>query len=356
MGPPGSAKSSIVTQVAKSCQLPCEVVIGSIHAPEDFSGVAVQDKDGDLSLRPVLAQARRLAGKRGVLFLDELTTAPGAVQAAMLRLVLDRKLGDMDLGGGVRIMAAANPPEEAAGGSELAMPLANRFCHIKHSGISVSKWITWLISGVSLQEESTDDVEKIVREHWDHSYARAAGHVAGFVHSKQDALHAMPAAGNPARSGAYPTPRSWDMACRAYATCLALKSEAEVQEELLCGCIGIGHGNEFFTWVHAADLPDPYKILEAGKWEPDTKRLDRTMAVLSSLTSAVTSQTENAKRVKDAKVLWSILGTTKDAGLLDLISPPGVALVKAKLGINIKELMPVAMSVIQAIGMSDLIK
>jgi hypothetical protein len=45
-------------------------------------------------------------------------------------VVLDRTVGDLVLPPGVSVVAAANPPEQAAGGWELSAPLADRFCHL----------------------------------------------------------------------------------------------------------------------------------------------------------------------------------------------------------------------------------
>ena len=48
----------------------------------------------------------------------------------MLRVVLERTVGDLRLPAAVRVVAAANPPDEAADGWELAPPLANRLVHL----------------------------------------------------------------------------------------------------------------------------------------------------------------------------------------------------------------------------------
>ena len=74
---------------------------------------------------------RLVRAGRGLLFLDELSTAPPAVQAALLRLVLERRVGALQLPPGVRIVAAANPRSSAADGWELSPPLANRFVHLQ---------------------------------------------------------------------------------------------------------------------------------------------------------------------------------------------------------------------------------
>src|SRR4029450_4265501 len=128
-GSPGTGKTSVVRALGDALGWPVEVVIGSIREPADFAGLPVVS-DGAVEMAPP-AWARRLfeAGE-GLLFLDELTTAPPAVQAAMLRGALARVVGDLALPPDVRVVAAANPPGEAADGWELAPPLANRLVHL----------------------------------------------------------------------------------------------------------------------------------------------------------------------------------------------------------------------------------
>jgi MoxR-like ATPase len=76
----------------------------------------------------------------GLIFLDELTTAPPAVQAALLRAVVDVAFADLELDPErVTLVAAANPPDEAAGGWDLAPPLANRFVHHTY-GLVAQDW------------------------------------------------------------------------------------------------------------------------------------------------------------------------------------------------------------------------
>ena len=106
-----------------------EIILASIREPQDFAGLPVVSGD---SMRLVAPDwARRLAADgNGILFLDEVNTAPPSVQAALLRVSLDRVAGDCYLGDGTSVVAAANPPEIAADGWDLAPPLANRFCHL----------------------------------------------------------------------------------------------------------------------------------------------------------------------------------------------------------------------------------
>jgi MoxR-like ATPase len=130
-GGPGVGKTTAVQRLAEAADLPCELVISSIREPSDFSGLPVVGPHGrSVHLVPP-ARATRLADAgRGVLFFDEISSAAPAVQAALMRIVLERSVGDLPLPDGVAIVAAANPPEQAADGWDLAAPLANRFCHL----------------------------------------------------------------------------------------------------------------------------------------------------------------------------------------------------------------------------------
>ncbi len=108
-GAPGTGKTSTIRAMAEVMGWPCETVIASIREPSDFAGLPVVIGDGVRFAPP--GWARRLAeAGRGLLFLDELSTAPPAVQAALLRVVLERVVGDREPPADVRVGAAANPP------------------------------------------------------------------------------------------------------------------------------------------------------------------------------------------------------------------------------------------------------
>src|SRR6202453_1542456 len=114
-GAPATGKTSAIRAMARAMGLPCETVIASIREPSDFAGLPIV-VGGEVRFAPP-AWARRLAeAGHGLLFLDELSTAPPAVQAALLRVVLERAVGDLTLPDEVAVVAAANPPEQAADG------------------------------------------------------------------------------------------------------------------------------------------------------------------------------------------------------------------------------------------------
>src|SRR3954464_4284744 len=133
-GAPGTGKTSVVRTLADAAGWPCETVIASLREPSDFAGLPVITSTNGSGPVVVLAPPRwaerLVAAGTGLLFFDEISTAPPAVQAALLRVVLERTVGDLDLPDEVAVVAAANPPEQAADGWDLSPPLANRFCHL----------------------------------------------------------------------------------------------------------------------------------------------------------------------------------------------------------------------------------
>src|SRR4051795_6585624 len=147
-GDPGIGKSALIQAAAVADDVPCEIVIGSLREPSDFAGLPIVTEDGVRLEPPSWAKRLHEAGA-GSLFLDELSTAPPAVQAAMLGVALERRTGDLVLPRPVQVVAAANPPERAADGWDLSPPLANRFLHIAYSP-AVDCWLDGMTAGFSL--------------------------------------------------------------------------------------------------------------------------------------------------------------------------------------------------------------
>ena len=126
IGDPGVGKSAIMYQAAKDLNMPLHVLLGSTLDPTDIGGLPMRSPDGSHVIRIPLQEIQECAEKPGVLFLDEISAAPGPVQAAMLRLILERKAGSVTLHPDTRVVAACNPPEQAPAGFELSAPLMGR--------------------------------------------------------------------------------------------------------------------------------------------------------------------------------------------------------------------------------------
>lgn len=342
-GPPGSAKTANIESAASSCGLHCEVVIASLREPADFLGIPVP-KDGKMMYLPPSWAQRAAEMKRCVVFKDELNTAAPAVQAALLRTVLDGVAGDLVLPNTVRFVAAQNKTEDAAGGWDLAAPLANRFGHMPWSMPDVPNWTAWLLNAGTSNE--ADDVdfnaeaeEKRVMAAWDKPFAMAKGLVAGFLRARPDLLHMQPKAGDAAASKAWPSPRTWEMATRAVAGAKVHSLSAVDEDEMIAAFIGANAAGELFTFRQNADLPDPEDLLdEKVPFKHDDRRLDRTVAILASC-AALLANAALKKRNDRAKVMWKIMGDLIDNNA-DLVVPAGLSMVNSRL-IGLTEARPV---------------
>jgi MoxR-like ATPase len=73
----------------------------------------------------------------GILFLDELTSAPQMTQAGCYQLVLDRKLGEYRLPDGWVVIAAGNPASERGVHFSMPRPLRNRFDRGRDTGCPI---------------------------------------------------------------------------------------------------------------------------------------------------------------------------------------------------------------------------
>lgn len=304
-GPPGSGKTSALRALADATGVPCEVVIASIREPSDFAGLPVvastDDGRGEVHFAPP-SWARRLADAgTGLLFLDELSTAPPAVQAALLRVVLERVVGDLNLPDDVAIVAAANPPEQAADGWDLSAPLANRFCHLDW-GVDPREFAQGLVGGFP------DPPVITLPSGWERGIVAKRAAVAAFT-TVRPMLVSAPPVERAASGRAWPSPRTWDMASRLLAAADAAAANDETKSALVRGVIGDGPGLEFLAWLIEMDLPDPEAVLAAPDDFTLPERGDRAHAVLASVAGAVAADPTEERWLAG----WRVLGSAADS-------------------------------------------
>jgi hypothetical protein len=159
IGDPGVGKSALAAAVARALGTPLGILIGSTCDPTDVGGLPVLRVDGKGVDRIPLQLIRKLCDEPGILFIDEVGTAPPAVQAALLRGILERTFGDFTLHPQSRVLAATNPPEQSPGGSDLSAPLIGRVCllHLRPSQDEVLDYFDELgEEGSRLRAEATD--------------------------------------------------------------------------------------------------------------------------------------------------------------------------------------------------------
>ncbi|MFI0509386.1 AAA family ATPase [Streptomyces sp. WSLK1-5] len=317
-GEPGIGKTAALTQLAEALDLPLTTVIASVHEPSDFSGLPVVGDDPatqGVPMAPPDWAVRLVRAGRGLLFLDELSTAPPAVQAALLRLVLERRIGALQLPPGVRIVAAANPRSSAADGWELSPPLANRFVHLQwtHDHEVVVRGLGGTWPRATLPRLDPRKLPEAVE------FARRA--VCALLAARPTLVHRLPA-GETRRGGPWPSPRSWDMTLSLVAFATAAGSARDVLSLLVRGTVGDGPGLELLASLDRLDLPDPEDVLAdpAGAVLPE--RGDLRQAVLDGVVAAVRARPDRARW--DAA--WAVLARALETGAPDLVVVPATTL------------------------------
>lgn len=270
-GKPGEGKSSFLEGLARP-GFPVLTLIASIHDPTDFSGLPIANGDRVHYAIPEWVAVFEETGQ-GILFLDELTTAPPSVQAALLRVVLERKVGFHQLPDGVRIVAAANPPDLMMGGWELSPPLRNRFLHVQ-----------WSLQAAAYKDALINGYPEAVLPHIppeEHALAlqRYRLLLNGFLNINPNLLSASP---EDNRYG-FASPRAWDMAMALLASAAVLghdpmqhpATKSTLFIELLAGCVGEGIATNFLGYLRNIKMPDPLQVLE-GKIQVSVPELNES--------------------------------------------------------------------------------
>ncbi|MFF3379100.1 AAA family ATPase [Streptomyces sp. NPDC002680] len=317
-GEPGIGKTAALTQLAAALDLPLTTVIASVHEPSDFSGLPVVGDDPathGVPMAPPDWAVRLVRAGRGLLFLDELSTAPPAVQAALLRLVLERRIGALQLPPGVRIVAAANPRSSAADGWELSPPLANRFVHLRwtHDHEVVVRGLGGTWPRATLPRLDPEKLPEAV------DFARRA--VSALLAARPKLVHQLPS-NETRRGGAWPSPRTWDMTLSLIAFATAAGSSREVLSLLVRGAVGDGPGLELLASLDRLDLPDPESLLADPASADLPERGDLRQAVLDGVVAAVRGRPDRSRW--DAA--WALLVRALETGAPDLVVVPATTL------------------------------
>lgn len=310
-GPAGVGKTATITGLADDLNLHLEVLIGSIRDATDIGGLPYRCDEGVALAPPAWATrivASHAEGRRSLLLIDELTTCPPAVQAALLRVVLERVTGDLALPDDTVVVAAANPADLAADGYDLAPPLANRFCHLEWP-TDAGAWCDGMVSGWTTNRTGAP----VLPESWVDHIPGWRARIAGFIQHRSALLHHMPE-DIEAQGRAWPSPRSWDAAARAMAAATAADPEGGAITDLLVGCVGDGPASELLAWLATADLPDPTAVLLNPACLDLPMRGDRLLAVLGGVVAEVAAVPDESFW----EAAWQVLSRAADAGQGDV--------------------------------------
>lgn len=361
---PGAAKTDMIEQFAAQWGFPCVTLSPGMQGegafgttPVPYSQVVKDVKTMMLGYPAPEYVAKLTAG--GLVFLDEISSTDVALQAPLLGILQARQVGFYKFHPRVRVIAAGNPIELAANGTELAASVANRMGWFDWIAPDPDDWASWLVSSGDSSEPTLVVRDAIAEEArvlaaWPDAWAKASGYVAAFITRKgRDMLSRCPKIGDPSLSGAWPSHRTWEYATRSLASSYVHGLDKNLAEMMVGAFVGEGPRDELFTFMDAQDLASGADYLDGNvAFEHDPKRLDRTYTILQLCTATVVPPTAQ-KRVARAEALWKIIRFVDSAGGFDLTEPACVALTKAGLffGAEAEETLANQRDMLEAVGL-----
>ena len=146
-GAPGIGKSDIVGQAAAKAGYELIVEHPVVADPTDYKGIPWVDKDGNANFVPIGNLARMMqATSPTVVLLDDIGQAMLAVQAAVMQLLLARRVNDKLIPDCVTFLAATNRRTDRAGVTGLLEPVKSRFVSIINLDVDLEDWVKWALA------------------------------------------------------------------------------------------------------------------------------------------------------------------------------------------------------------------
>lgn len=292
-GAPGVGKSQVVESVVDEYNqdhpeldergMPAAGIVDfrlTLRDPTDLRGIPFPDIENHTAewLAPDELPNEKSHPKKGILFLDDMTTAPGLVQAAAYQLAIaPHQLGEYKLPTGWVIVAAGNRKQDQAMVQKMPTPLANRFTHLEYEH-DIDEWVDWAL-GHGINDLITGFMASPIAYSGD-------GHVLfDFDPGRTD-------------GEAFATPRSWERVSRI----MSAGFSPEIEDKMINGTVGAPAGSVFqsFRRVYSR-LPDPKEIVDKGKFDQDlqNREVKYAMVVAVAQTAKTLAQYENAVKWVD---------------------------------------------------------
>ena len=275
-GPPGIGKSEIVHQIGSEIKKSLVIDIRlSLWEPTDIKGIPYFDSNsGTMVWAPPAEFPDAATAKKYdtvIVFMDELNSAPPAVQAAAYQLILNRRVGTYELPKNVVIVAAGNREADKGVTYRMPAPLANRFVHLELS-VNFDDWFQWAV---------TNDIHEDV--------------VGYLTFAKKDLYDFDPK--SPSRS--FATPRSWSFVSEL----LEDDDDENTTTDLVSGSVGEGLAVKFMAHRKVASkLPNPVDILNGKVKEIETKEISAMYSLTVSLCYELKEACDKNDKKWDSKV------------------------------------------------------
>ena len=204
IGASGVGKSASVYQAAEKLNIPVVDLRLSDREPCDLRGLPSVVNDRTVWNVPAFFPTED--EPCGILFVDEITSAPPAMQAVAYQIALEHRIGDKTLPEGWMVIAAGNRANDRGVTFQMAAPLLNRMIQVEVDTV-LDDWIEYAAqSGVRPE-------------------------VMAFVSDRPDLLHKFT---KDDYGKQFPSPRSWFAASDV----LNLNLPANLRVEMLVGAIG----------------------------------------------------------------------------------------------------------------------
>ena len=267
-GPPGIGKSEVVSEITDELNgLMIDLRMAQME-PTDIRGIPFFNKDISKMdwAEPVDLPDEALASQYPivVLFLDEMNSAPPAVQAAGYQLILNRRVGKYRLPDNVVIVAAGNRDSDKGVTYRMPMPLANRFIHLEMRP-DFNAWQNWAVN------------KNIHKD------------VVGYLSFAKNDIYDFNAKSS---SRAFATPRSWVFVSQLLDDD---DTDTDTLHNLIAGAIGEGLAIKFMAHRKvAARMPNPTDILEGRVTTLSIKEI----SAMYSLTTAMCYELKEANENK----------------------------------------------------------
>jgi len=255
-GAPGIGKSSIVKQIAIAQNLEFLDLRLSLLDPTDLKGIPFFNAETNEGVWAKPSFLPSDPDSKGILFLDEINTAPPAVQASAYQLILDRKVGEYELPEGWSIIAAGNRETDRGLVYKMPPPLANRFVHFEME-VDFEDWKAWAYS------------------------TKIDASIIGYLSYDKAMLFTFDATSN---EKSFATPRSW-----AYVdTIVKSEIEAELILDSISGAVGREAAIGYISFKKVMnDLPNLNTILDGTLTELEDDDAKVMMALSIGLVNAL---------------------------------------------------------------------
>lgn len=266
-GSPAIGKSSIAHQVAKQLGLKVIDIRLAECDPTDLQGFPYFDQETrkasyfPLNTFPTENDPIPEGYNGWLVFLDEFSNAPMAVQAAAYKLVLDRMVGQHKLHKNVAIIAAGNLETDNAAAQPMSSALVSRFA-IFEVGVNQKDWNEWAAS-TSIDYRIT-----------------------AYINFRPDHLYTF----NPnTAEQPYASPRTWAMMNNILKV---LPTTARNELPVLASLVGTGVASEFLTFLELQnDLPTFDAIIANPSGIPLKQDLSILWALMGMVSHSISEAT-----------------------------------------------------------------